>query len=184
MVIDMKSKKIVNLPYGQSNGDAVNKEQYDALDTKLYAEIIALQNSISKINNWYYFTDQLKHNNEDIVKFPSDIDKYPFKSVTNNNTKLRLLVSGYYHVIYIDNCRYCVKFEIYDDTNSTTKFITGIISNDSYSQFTINSVINVQTHDGFGHSDIQLKAIKSSNIDNAQLEGNGKSSFYIKYLHS
>ena len=89
----MKSKKIVNLPYGQSNGDAVNKEQYDALDTKVYAEIIALQNSIDKINNWYYFTDQLKHNNGNLVKFPSDIGKYPFKSVTDDNTSGQWLLS-------------------------------------------------------------------------------------------
>ena len=186
--IDMKSKKIVNLADGTVNNDAVNKAQLISMQASLVSQINTLNNKLNAINNkvtndgYYYFTNQLKHNSEDIAKFPSDIDKYPFKSVTNNNTKLRLLVSGYYHVIYIDNCRYCVKFEIYDDTNSTTKFITGIISNDSYSQFTINSVINVQTHDGFGHADIELKAIKTVS-SNPQLEGTGDSSFFIKYLH-
>ena len=182
--IDMNFKKIVNLPYGQSNGDAVNKEQYDAFNTNLMDEIITLQNEIDKISKWYYFTDQLKHDNETIVKFPSDIDKYPFKSVDDDNTKLRILLSGYYHVIYVDNCKYGGKFQIYDDTNGTTKFITGIVNTDTFSQFTINAVINVQTHDGFSHADIKLKAIKtvSSNPD-PQLDGTDDSSVYIKYLH-
>ena len=126
----------------------------------------------------------MKHNNELIVKFPSDIDKYPFKSVYDDNTKLRILVSGYYHVIYLDNCKYGGEFQIYDDTNGTTKFITHIVNTNYFSQFTINAVINVQTHDGFGHADIKLKSIKivSSNPD-PLLDGINDSSFYIKYLH-
>ena len=92
------------------------------------------------------------------------------------------VVSGYYHVVYIDNCKYGGRFQIYDDTNGTTSFITGIVYNNSFSQFTINAVINVQTHDGFGHADIELKAIKTVS-SNPQLEGTGDSSFFIKYLH-
>ena len=182
--IDMNSNKIINLPYGQSNGEAINKQQFDALNKALLDGIIALQNKIDKISKWYYFTDQLKHNNELIVKFPSDIEKYPFKSVYDDNTKLRILVSGYYHVIYLDNCKYGGEFQIYDDTNGTTKFITHIVNTNYFSQFTINAVINVQTHDGFGHADIKLKSIKtvSSNPD-PQLDGINDSSFYIKYLH-
>ena len=178
--IDMKSKKIVNLPYGVSNGDAVNKQQY-ALNTKLMNEIIALQNSISKINNWYYFTDQLKHNYTKKIKFPNDIDKYPFKSISSDNTKLRILVSGHYHVIYTDNIKNATTFTIYDDTNNTTKFTKNVVNTKAFSQLTINAVINIQTHNGFGHSDIYFEL---SNIIGGipQLEGSRQSTFYIKYL--
>ena len=182
MVIDMKSKKIVNLPYGQSNGDAVNKEQYDALDTKLYAEIIELQNSISKINNWYYYTGNLKHNYTTKIKFHDNIDKHPFKSLSYDDTKLRISESGSYHVIYTDNIKNATTFTIHDDTNNTTKFTTSVVNTKNFSQLTINAVINIQTHNGFGHSDIYFEL---SNIVSGypQLEGSTHSTFYIKYLH-
>ena len=92
--------------------------RYDALNTTLYAEIITLQNKIDKIQNCYYYTDHLINIRPMYkVRFPSDINKYPFKSISNDNTKLRILLSGYYHVIYVDQCKNTHGFEIHDNTN-------------------------------------------------------------------
>ena len=186
--IDMKCKKIVNLPYGQSNGEAINKEQYDALDSKFYAEIIALQNAEiialqnSKIINWYYYTDNLKHNHTTRIKFQNNIDKHPFKSLNYYNTKLRISVSGSYHVIYTDNIKNATTFTIHDDTNNTTKFTTYVVNTRNFSQLTINAVINIQTHNGFGYSGIYFEL--SNNASGLpKLEGSTHSTFYIKYLH-
>ena len=172
--IDVKGNKIVGVGDGTSNNDAVNKIQLDALETQINSEVSIVDNKIIQIREdintilnsltklKYYFTDQLKHDNPDsIVKFPSGIDKYPFKSVVGDNTKLRILLSGSYHVIYTDNCKYGGQFQIYDDTNSDYKFVTNLIYNDSFSSFVINAVVEIQTHNGFGHSDMELKVKKT-----------------------
>ena len=151
-------------------------------------EIIRLENLFDKMREWYYFTNQLKHNNEKIVKFPSDIDKYPFKSVTGDNTKFRVLESGYYHLIYFDQCKYCGIFAINDVTNgTTTKFRSYTnYNNKIWIALTANAVINIQTHDGFGYANLELEAYKSHEDHNEEpsLDGLGHSSFYIKYLRA
>ena len=76
--IDVKTKKMINLGKGTVNGDAVNKEQLDAVETQVTTvnnEVTQNKTDIATINTnngyYYYLTDQLKHNNSDRVKFPT-----------------------------------------------------------------------------------------------------------------
>ena len=125
----------------------------------------------------------MKHNSNTKIKFHNNINKYPFKSLTDNDIKLRISESGSYHVIYTDNIKNATTFTIHDDTNNTTKFTTYVVNTRNFSQLTINAVINIQTHNGFGHSDIYFEL--SNNASGLpKLEGSTHSTFYIKYLHS
>ena len=109
--INMKSKKIVNLGNGTANSDAVNKSQLDAVETQVTTVNEGVtQNktdiaTINTNNGYYYFTDQLKHDNSNTVKFPRakfpPIDSYPF-SRGSDDYKLRIRIDGYYHIIYTD----------------------------------------------------------------------------------
>ena len=107
-------------------------------------------------------------------------DKYPFKTIPSDKFSFRILLSGYYHVIYVDKHKDAKGFQIDDRTNGTTLFTTKLDYTDDFTPFTINTVINVQTHNGFGHSDIRLRTITDTSI----LKGKGYNTFYIKYLHS
>ena len=82
----MNGNKIKNLDDGSDDSDAVNLGQLKKL-------------------GYYYFTDQLKHDNSNTVKFPrskfSPIDSYPF-SRGSDQYKLRIRIDGYYHIIYTD----------------------------------------------------------------------------------
>ena len=68
---------MINLGKGTVNGDAVNKEQLDAVETQVTTvnnEVTQNKTDIATINTnngYYYLTDQLKHNNSDTVKFPT-----------------------------------------------------------------------------------------------------------------
>ena len=179
--IDMKSKKIINLPYGQSNGDAVNKEQYDALNKKLMDEIIALQNLIDRINNWNYFTDQLKHNKSSTVKFPAISNNYPY-SATNGSELLRISFDGRYHIIYTDFYTKSGQFIIHDDVNGNDLFVVNVQKSGvrgSNNPIIINTIIPINVDNGFNHVDIKLY-IKSNY--GAYLDGVRASTFFIKYL--
>ena len=94
--INMGNKKITGVADGTENNDAVNKSQMDALETKV------TQNHISIINKYYYFTNDLKHNNEIIVRFPANVSQYPFITKNEIFRRLTILLAGYYHIIYTD----------------------------------------------------------------------------------
>ena len=110
--IDMKSKKIVNLADGTDNNDAVNKAQLDTAEGKLDAEIKINKINIETVKNhngYFAYTNQLKHDNENNVKFPPKNNqfkpwrpsvKFPFELDANDNTILKLKLDGWYHIIY------------------------------------------------------------------------------------
>ena len=123
--IDMKGKKIMGVGNGTENNDAINKSQLDALDAKikivlnsltdLSAIVIKNKNDISTIdtnNKNYFFTNYLKHDNENIVKFPSSINYASYQSLSNDDTKLRISKLGYYNIIYFDQYKGEGKFNI------------------------------------------------------------------------
>ena len=66
--IDMKGKKITGLGDGSEDGDAVNKLQVDTIILHVVTH-----------RSYFYFTTDLKHNETDTVKFPTNINKYPFQ---------------------------------------------------------------------------------------------------------
>ena len=91
--IDMKGKKITGLGIGVRDDDAVNKLQVDAHILHVVTH-----------RSYFYFTTDLNHEETDTVKFPTNINKYPFSTVSNNKESHKLIISldGYYKIIYTD----------------------------------------------------------------------------------
>ena len=190
--IDMKSKKIIRLGDGTDNNDAVNKVQLNALELYIININQSLTTTITNINQllktttdkvtnmgYYYYTDQLKHDDTNTVQFPSEINSYPFKSGADD-FKFRILLDGHYYIIYTDFYKNNGQFIIHDHTNGNDLFVINIDNQSNFTPITINAIVPITVDNGFNHVDIQLK-FKIS--DNAILDGVGYSTFYIRYLH-
>ena len=186
--IDMKGNKIIGVGDGTSNNDAVNKIQLDAKFAIVNNKVTQMFKSLNNILNqltYFIFTDQLIHKNHDTVIFPAGLNKPPFRLVRNNYDKLRISLSGKYLVSYTDSYKNAGQFQIYDDTNSVYLFVIYLSNTQQFTEFAISAVINIQTNNGFGHSDIMLRMVKVNSKDpNPLLAGAKKSTFYIKYLHA
>ena len=181
-VIDMGSKKITGVADGTTNNDAVNKAQLDAaLDAKI------------NINNYFAYTDMLKHNNETTVKFsprnPSlkhwlPSISFPFETVANDNTKLRLKLEGWYHIIYTDNIKYGGYIVIRNDTNRSYPFRLNMIYSNTFLPFTFNAIFKIAI-DKSKANYVDIKLIANKHIASSpepQLDGLDHSTFYIKYM--
>ena len=107
---DIKGNKIIGVGNGTANSDAVNKSQLDAVVTYVKTEVANLtsrytrdinltRNSLTKLE-YYYFTDQLRHDNSKTVKFPTLVN-YPYSAV-NNLEYLTITLDGHYQIIYTD----------------------------------------------------------------------------------
>ena len=190
--IDMKNKKIIRVGDGVDNSDAVNKAQLDALEadiisakqllSQLKSKSWFFQRDIQKLTDargYYYFTDQLKHNNTNAVKFPSGINSHPFKSGADD-FKFRILLDGFYQIIYTDFYKNSGQFKVHDSTNGNDLFVINFDNQSNWAPITINALVNITVDNGFNHADIQLKFGVS---DDAIFDGAGYSTFYIKYLH-
>ena len=186
--IDMKGNKIIGIGDGTSNNDAVNKIQLDAKVATVNNKITQINKSLNDILTqltYFLFTDQLIHKNHNTVIFPSSINKPPFRSVRGNYDKLRISLSGKYLVSYTDSYKNAGQFQIYDDTNSVYPFVIYLSNTQQFTEFAISAVINIQTNNGYGYSDIKLRIVKVNSKDpNPLLAGARKSTFYIKYLHA
>ena len=186
--IDMKGNKIIGVGDGASNNDAVNKIQLDAKVATVNNKITQINKSLNDILTqltYFLFTDQLIHKNHNTVIFPSSINKPPFRSVRGNYDKLRISLSGKYLVSYTDSYKNACQFQIYDDTNSVYPFVIYLSNTRQFTEFAISTVINIQTNNGYGYSDIKLRVVKVNSKDpNPLLAGAKKSTFYIKYLHA
>ena len=188
--IDMKGNKIIGVDDGTSNNDAVNKIQLDAVIAQLNININTLNNliktnkdNITTINTndgYYYFTDQLKHKNRSFVKFPPNINKYPF-GLGRDQFRFRILLDGYYHIIYTDFYKSNGQFQVHDITNGNDLFVMNLSKQSNWTPITINAIVPITVDNGFKHADIQLKF---GVFDNALFNGSGYSSFYIRYLHA
>ena len=135
---------------------------------------------INKINGYYFFTDQLKHDNTNTVEFPSGINSYPF-ALGSDQFKFRILLDGHYHIIYTDFYQKNGQFIIHDNTNGNDLFVLNLDDQSNWTPITINAVVSINVDNGFNHADLKLY-IKTNN--NAILDGAGYSTFYIKYLHA
>ena len=188
--IDMKGNKIIGVGDGTSNNDAVNKIQLDAVIAQLNININTLNNliktnkdNIATINTndgYYYFTDQLKHKNRSFVKFPPNINKYPF-GLGRDQFRFRILLDGYYHIIYTDFYKSNGQFQVHDITNGNDLFVMNLSKQSNWTPITINAIVPITVDNGFNHADIQLKF---GVFDDALFNGSGYSSFYIRYLHA
>ena len=188
--IDMKGNKIIGVGDGTSNNDAVNKIQLDAVVAQLNMNINTLNNliktnknnitTINRYDGYYYFTDDLKHNNSQVVKFPQ-INKYPFSS-NNNSEFLRITLDGNYQIIYTDFYKKSTKVSIYDNTNSITLFTNGLNNYGNWLPITLNAVIPISVDNGFNHAEIKITCTNLQNSYDSILDGFGNSTFFIKYL--
>ena len=189
----MKSKKMINLGKVTVNNDAVNKAQLDTVElqvTTVNNKVTQNKTDIATMG-YYYFTDQLKHNNNNAVKFPAVANNYPY-SADNNSEFLMITLDGHYQIIYTDfytkGKRKGRKFIIHDDTNGNDLFVTNLVTLSSWSPITINTVIPITTDNGFNHAKIKLyiknRTGRKLRGDDAILKGAGYSTFYIKYLHA
>ena len=185
--IDMKGNKIIGVGDGTSNNDAVNKIQLDAEVSIVNNKIIQIRNDINTILasltklKYYYFTDQLKHNNANTVKFPA-INSHPFSAVDNSEF-LKIELDGHYQIIYTDFFIHDAQFIIHDDTNGNDLFVINLDGNKSWTPITINTVIPITVDNGFNYARIKMY-LKSKTFTNAIFDGTGNSTFYIKYLHT
>ena len=189
--IDMKNRQIKNVGDGQENADAVNVKQLNEVEKQFIIanNTVARNNAnittINVNNGYYYFTNQLNHNNLNTVSFPNITNSYPYSNgkntVTGNKTYLvlRILLSGNYQIIYTDSYKNGGSFVIHDNTNGIDLFVVGLNNKLGWTPITINAVIPINVDNSFNHADIQLM-IRTTN--NAILDGSGKSTFYIKYL--
>ena len=181
--IDMGNKKITGVADGTTNKDAVNKAQLDRVET----QTIANKNDIATINlnhSYYYYTNDLKHNNEKNVKFPTISNSYPFSTQSGVGNEHRFIISldGYYHVIYNDFYKGSGTFQItHDSPSGPVLHSIRLNIKSKFTPFTINSVFKIERQ---GNNTTKLVFhITNVLISNSVLDGIGSSSFYIKYLH-
>ena len=80
----MNNQKIINVADGIDDSDVVTRKQLN----------------IHPNPTWYYYTNDLKHDNSQIVALKI-MNKYPF-FVDQNSDYMKISKSGYYQLIYTD----------------------------------------------------------------------------------
>ena len=143
VLIDMKGKNITGLGIGVRDDDAVNKLQVDAHILHVVTH-----------RSYFYFTTDLNHNETDTVKFPTNINKYPFSTVSNNNESHKLILSldGYYKITYTDFYKLSSfpqsndgLFKILNSERSNNElFSVSIKKETDWKHFTINAVVKIE----------------------------------------
>ena len=150
--IDMNGNKITGVADGVDDSDVMNKAQFD------------------KIQSYYFYTNDLKHNNKKNVNFPN-FYKYPFDS--NISEIINIKLSGYYHIIYTDYYKGDTSiFRIH--RNTTSIYTLTVDAKSDWTQLTINIVYEFESGDYLQFD---------FNNNKSKLYGVGRSTFYIKYLH-
>ena len=150
--IDMNGNKITGVADGVDDSDVMNKAQFD------------------KIQSYYFYTNDLKHNNKKNVNFPN-FYKYPFDS--NISEIINIKLSGYYHIIYTDYYKGDTGiFRIH--RNTTSIYTLTVDAKSDWTQLTINIVHEFESGDYLQFD---------FNNNKSKLYGVGRSTFYIKYLH-
>ena len=151
--IDMNGNKITGVADGVDDSDVINKAQFD------------------KIQSYYFYTNDLKHNNKKNVNFPN-FYKYPFDS--NISEIINIKLSGYYHIIYTDYYKGDTSiFRIH--RNTTSIYTLTVDAKSDWTQLTINIVYEFESGDYLQFD---------FNNNKSKLYGVGRSTFYIKYLHT
>ena len=166
--IDMGNNKITGVADGTNPNDVINKSQFDI------------------ISKYYLYTNELKHNNENRIKFKSGISNHPFVTDTPNSYQniLQIKLSGYYHVIYTDFYKgkgtFQMKYNNYIGLNIPSPLISiNLINQNNWIPITINSIFHINKE----ISGDPAKIICIGTNGNLIFKGIGYSSFYIKYLH-
>ena len=190
--IYFNDNKITGVADGVDDDDAVNKSQLDSVETQVTQNKTDIT-TINTENVYYTFTDQLKHSNQNNVRFPP-INRslkhwrpsilYPFELISNNNTIFRIKLDGCYQVIYTDNYRFGGQFQIYNNTDSVYLYTRNIPYVANFTPLTISAVFEIVINKNLvNYIDIKLLISNiANNKKNPRFEGINCSSFYIKYL--
>ena len=155
--IDMGNKKITGVADGVNDGDAINKKQFNMH------------------NSYYYYTNDLKHNNTSEVSFKT-FNKYPFSN-SFLDSYIRVEFGGYYHIIYTDYYKTSndsCDFQIFNVSTNSIILTQNLITISNWTPLIINTVIRINLKD-----DIWFRLIGNNSV----LKGLRYSSFFIKYLH-
>ena len=155
-------KKIINVADGVDDNDVVTIKQLN----------------IHPNPKWYYYTTDLKHNDNQVVAL-NKMNKYPF-FVDQHSDYMKISKSGFYEIIYNDFYKNKGTIVLYDETNNKDLARMGLVNKPSFSFFSFNAVFQIDLTDGQDHNEISI-FIETTN--NAVLDGKGYSTFYIKYLH-
>ena len=165
------------------------KTQINSEVSQVDNKIIQIRNDINTILNslkkleYYYFTNQLKHENTNTVKFPA-LNSYPYSAVDNSEF-LKIELDGHYQIIYSDFYVTESQFIIHDDTNGNDLFVLNLSNRKYYTPITINAVVSINVDNGFNYARIKMYDKKTMPGDHIPiLYGNGYSTFNIRYLHS
>ena len=183
---DIKGNKIIGVGDGTADDDDVNKSQLNAVETQVTTvndKVTQNKTDIATINTnngYYYFIDQLKHDNSKTVKFPA-VNNYPY-SADNGSEFLTITLDCHYQIIYTDFYRGGGQFIIHDDTNGNDLFVTNLRPQSRWPSITINTIIPINTDNGFNY--VRIKMYIQTTIKGAIFTGKGDSTFYIKYLHA
>ena len=178
--INIGNSKITGVGNGTANSDAVNKSQLNSVET----QITKNKTDITSINNYYYYTDDLQHDNSSIVSF-TYFNSYPFGAeLGNKSDRLILLLDGYYHIIYTDFYKGSgtskITHDVYSGLDKPDDVFTLSLNNQSdWTPITINTIKKIEKQ---GYPYIKLK-FRFYGV-NPKLNGNGFSTFYIRYLHA
>ena len=172
--VNMGNRKITGVADATDDNDVVNKSQLDVF------------------SKYYYFTNDLKHNNSNSINFSKKINKYPFLtenlSIIIYADTFIIQLLGYYQIIYNDyyNGNGIFKInKIFEDSDGYIRreeiYSISLHSQTNYTPITINTVININSFVNINkkYSELNFKYMSS----NGKLLGAGYSSFYIRYLH-
>ena len=148
--IDMKGNKITGVADGVDDSDAINYKQ------------------LNMLINYYTYTNDLKHNNASIVKFPvlkisshwKPQISFPFEVTSNDPSILKLKLDGWYQIIYCDNIKYGSQFVIYNRIQNINIYSILFTYNDFYTPFCVNSIFKITINKKYFKSHLNTAQIK------------------------
>ena len=153
----------------------------------LMMEMQSIKKQFDDHNKYYYYTKDLKHNNENRIKFPTGTSNFPFiTNIIHPQYSLKIRLSGYYYISYSDFYKgqgsFQIKYNYYSGINSPNPiFHINMINQTDWTPITINSLVYINKD--INNSN-EAEILMNLTSGNAIFKGVGYSSFYIKFLHA
>ena len=166
----MNNKNITGVLNGVDDSDVMTKGQFD------------------KIQKYYYFTDKMGPASYNKIRFPLNVDFYPFKTLKNvpqiSSTFLILYLKGYYQITFTDfykgsgELKIITKYPAVSSSVDDNEYKINLRAQSDWTPITINIIKKVQIKPSDPHSVLFFLIDKKLNF-----LGINYSTFYIKYLH-
>ena len=162
--INMNNKKITNIDNPIDELDSANKKYVD--------------NSINDKFKMYYYTNNLKHDNSQIVAL-NKMNKYPF-FVDEHSDYMKISKSGFYELTYNDYYKNGGTIVLYDETNNKDLVRSRLVNKNVFTFYSFNAIFQIDLKDDQDHNEISI-FIETTN--GGIFDGTNNGTFYIKYLH-